>query len=71
VCCGFFVGKTCFPIEIGHHLRCGGVVRLHNVRKWCIEIESGGLDIHDDDCTSRPTRSVMDMNVVQLILEGI
>jgi len=46
-------------------------VRLHDVRKWCTEIESGGLDIHDDDCTGRPTRSVMDMNVVQVILEAL
>jgi hypothetical protein len=64
------VGEARFPIEIGHHLRCGGVMRLHDVRKWCMEIESGGLDILDD-CTGRLTRSVMDINVVQLILEGL
>jgi hypothetical protein len=29
-----FVGKTCFQIEIGHHLQCGSVVRLRDVREW-------------------------------------
>ena len=55
-----FMGKTCFPIETGHHLWCGGVVRLRDVRIRCTETESGGLDIHDDDCTGRPTKSMMD-----------
>lgn len=67
-----FCGQNPFsPFEIGHCLWCGGVVRLHDVRKWCAEIESGGLDIHDDNRTSRPTGSVIDVNVVQLILEDL